>query len=88
MIRHRPADWVMRHLVGEATPELELLREGAALCGSSVSRKYSAICAECPVGALLGCSLSVIAIVRAQGLSPRCPDRQDRTVQDPPLSSE
>ena len=50
--------------------------------------KYSAICAECPVGALLGCSLSVIAIVRAQGLSPRCPDRQDRTVQDPPLSSE
>jgi hypothetical protein len=42
MIRHRPADWMMRHLVGEATPELELLREGAALCGSSVSRKYSA----------------------------------------------
>jgi hypothetical protein len=31
----------MRHLVGEATPELELLREGAALCGSSVSRKYA-----------------------------------------------
>src|SRR5260370_36969414 len=22
MIRHRPADWMMRHLVGEATPEL------------------------------------------------------------------
>jgi hypothetical protein len=36
MIRHRPADWVMRHLVGEATPELELLRESAALYGSSI----------------------------------------------------
>jgi hypothetical protein len=34
---------MMRHLVGEATPELELLREGAALCGPGVSRKYSAL---------------------------------------------
>jgi hypothetical protein len=42
MIRHSPADWMMRHLVGEATPELEHLREGAPLCGPSVSRKYSA----------------------------------------------
>jgi hypothetical protein len=41
MIRPRPADWMIRHLVGGATPEMELLREGAALCGSSVSRKYS-----------------------------------------------
>jgi len=31
MIRHSPAYWMMRHLVGEATPELEHLREGAAL---------------------------------------------------------
>jgi hypothetical protein len=30
-------------MVGEATPELEHLREGAALCGQSVSRKYSAL---------------------------------------------
>jgi hypothetical protein len=42
MIRHSPADWMMRRLVGEATPELEHLREDAALCGPSVSRKYSA----------------------------------------------
>jgi hypothetical protein len=34
---------MMRYLVGEATPELEHLREGAALRGPSVSRKYSAI---------------------------------------------
>jgi hypothetical protein len=33
---------MMRYLVGEATPELEHLREGAALRGPSVSRKYSA----------------------------------------------
>jgi hypothetical protein len=33
---------MMRHLVGEATPELEHLREGAAPYSKSVSRKYSA----------------------------------------------
>ena len=43
MIRNSPADWMMRHLVGKATPELEHLREGGALCSPSVSRKYSAI---------------------------------------------
>jgi hypothetical protein len=36
-----PTDW-MRRLAGEATPELEHLRQGAALCGSSVNGKYSA----------------------------------------------
>jgi hypothetical protein len=35
---------MMRHLAGKATPELEHLREGKALYGPSVSRKYSAIC--------------------------------------------
>jgi hypothetical protein len=41
--RHSPVVWMMRHLVDEATPELEHLREGAAPCGKSVSRKYSAL---------------------------------------------
>jgi hypothetical protein len=31
MIRDSPADWMMRHLVGEVMPELEHLRAGAAL---------------------------------------------------------
>jgi hypothetical protein len=30
MTRHSPADWMMRRLVGEATPELEHLRVGKA----------------------------------------------------------
>jgi hypothetical protein len=37
--RHSPFDWMMRHLVGEAKPELERLREGAPLCGPGVSRE-------------------------------------------------
>jgi len=36
-IRHSPADWVMRHRAGEATPEPEHLREDAALRGQSLS---------------------------------------------------
>ena len=36
-IRHSPADWVMRHRAGEATPEPEHLREGTALCGRNLS---------------------------------------------------
>jgi hypothetical protein len=43
MIRHSPADWMIRHLIGEATPELEHLRGCVALCGPSASRKYSAL---------------------------------------------
>src|SRR5215475_6270914 len=31
MIHHSPPFWIMRHLVGEASPELEHLRAGAAL---------------------------------------------------------
>jgi hypothetical protein len=34
---------MVRHLVGEATPELEHLREGVALDGPSVSREYPAL---------------------------------------------
>jgi len=33
---------MMCHLAGGAMPELEYLREDLALCGPSVSRKYSA----------------------------------------------
>jgi hypothetical protein len=39
MISHRRADWMMRHPVGEATPELEHLRSDAARSHPSVSRK-------------------------------------------------
>jgi hypothetical protein len=39
MIRHGRADWMMRHPVGEATPELEHLRSDAAWSRPSVSRK-------------------------------------------------
>jgi hypothetical protein len=50
MIRHSPAYWMMRHLVDEATPWVEHLREDAALCGPSVGRKYSAISLHRDVG--------------------------------------
>jgi hypothetical protein len=39
MIRHGRADWLMRHPVGEATPELEYLCSDAALSWPSVSRQ-------------------------------------------------
>jgi hypothetical protein len=35
---------MMRHLVGETTPELEHLRADAALWRPKRQRKYSAIC--------------------------------------------
>ncbi len=42
-IRHRSADWMARHLVDEASPELAHLREDAALWRPKRQRKYSAI---------------------------------------------
>lgn len=56
---------MMRHLVGEATPELEHLREGAALCGPSVSSKYSAFGARCCMRPSRESSLSVMAVFGA-----------------------
>lgn len=41
MIRYGRADWMVRHLIGEAMPELKHLRSDAAQGCLSVSRKYS-----------------------------------------------
>ena len=37
-----PADLMMRHWLGEATPELDHLRADAACGGATSSREYSA----------------------------------------------
>jgi hypothetical protein len=47
VLRHSPADWMMHRRVGAATPELEHLRDGVALCRPGVSCKYSAGICNC-----------------------------------------
>jgi hypothetical protein len=53
VIRHSPADWMMRHLVSEGNAELKHLRKGTVLCGASISRKVFALDAVPPLAGRL-----------------------------------